>query len=438
MVRATRRQVIAGATALSLVPSALTAGSQKRKLYFPRNFIWGAATAGHQVEGNNVNSDSWFLENLPETTFAERSGDAANSFELWPTDLDLAKNLNLNAYRFSLEWSRIEPEPGMFSIAMLDHYKSVIERCHERGLKPLVTFNHFTAPRWFAAGGGWTQTAAPAIFSRFCGVAAKHLGSSISHALTFNEPNLAQILRQSLPPIALRKSRAMADAAARKLAVPLFAGANNLDVEDLDLATRTMVEAHRLARDAMKSACPTMKVGVSLAMPFDVAAGPDSMRDEVRERMYGPWIRSAENMDYLGVQNYERKIWGAKGVLPAEQDLPRNFSGAEVYAPSLAGAVRYAHETTGLPIMVTEHGVGTDDDTIRAKLIPEALVHLHKAISDGVPILGYVHWSLIDNFEWVFGYRPKFGLYSLNRTDFSRTAKPSASVYAKIAKANAI
>lgn len=434
-----RRTFLAGAAALAATSQGPCFAANRVLTHrFPRGFIWGAATAGHQVEGNNVNSDSWLLENLPNSTFAEPSGDAANSFALWSTDLALAKSLNLNAYRFSLEWSRIEPEPGRFSIAMLDHYKLMIETCRERGLRPLVTFNHFTAPRWFSAQGAWTRSESAAMFARFCGKAAQHLGRHIAQAMTFNEPNLAHILRQSLPAIVLKRSREQAVLAARSLGVPFFAGANNLDAEDLAVVTTNMVEAHRQGRDAIKSIYPDLPVGISLAMPDDEAVGPNSIRDEIRERMYGPWIRAAREMDYLGVQNYERKRWGAKGTIPPAEGTPRNFSGAEVYPPSLAGAVRYAHAASGLPIMVTEHGVGTDDDTIRANLIPQALIHLHRAMADGVPVLGYVHWSLIDNFEWVFGYRPTFGLFSLDRKTFVRTPKPSAKVYSAIAKANAV
>jgi beta-glucosidase len=113
------------------------------------------------VEGNNINADLWLIENLPGTMFAERSGDAANSFELWPTDLDLARNMGLNSYRFSLEWARIEPDKGHFSNAMLDHYKAMIDGCRARSLNPVVTFNHFTTPRWFAAQGGWHHAESP-------------------------------------------------------------------------------------------------------------------------------------------------------------------------------------------------------------------------------------------------------------------------------------
>ncbi|MDB5672709.1 MAG: glycoside hydrolase family 1 protein, partial [Alphaproteobacteria bacterium] len=138
------------------------------------------------------------------------------------------------------------------------------------------------------------------------------------------------------------------------------------------------------------------------------------------------------------VQNYERNLWDAKGKLPAPPGSKVNYSGSEVYAPSLAGAVRYAYEATGVPIIVTEHGVGTDDDTIRAALIPAALAELKKAMDEGVPVKGYVHWSLADNFEWIFGYKVHFGLHSVDRTTFQRTAKPSAAVFAAIARRNAL
>jgi beta-glucosidase len=116
--------------------------------------------------------------------FLEKSGDATNSFELWPTDLELVRNLGLNAYRFSLEWSRVEPEPGQFSLAMLDHYKAIIEGCRARGITPFVTFNHATTPRWFAAAGGWTSPSSPDLFARYCERAARHLGGSIGYAAT--------------------------------------------------------------------------------------------------------------------------------------------------------------------------------------------------------------------------------------------------------------
>jgi beta-glucosidase len=430
-----RRTFVAAAGALAAAPALAQRGGS-----FPRGFLWGAATAGHQVEGNNTASDLWLLENIKPTIFAEPSGDAVNAFELWPQDLDLVKALGLNSYRFSLEWSRIEPEQGMFSIAMLDHYKAIIEGCRARGLTPLVTFNHFTSPRWFAARGGWTNAEAPGLFARYCGRAARHLGAGIGHAVTMNEPNILRLLRalNVLPPQAIEAQRQMLLAAARETGSAKFATANVTNFEDLEAMLPNMLAGHKAGRDAIKAVRPELPVGVSLAMFDDQAVGRGSLRDAKRRELYGAWLDAVKGDDFLGVQNYERARWDAKGKLGAPAGAQVNYSGSEVYAPSLAGAVRYAHQATGLPIFVTEHGVGTDDDTIRANLIPAALAELKKVMDEGVPVRGYMHWSLMDNYEWIFGYKPKFGLVSVDRTTFKRTPKPSASVLGAIARRNAV
>jgi beta-glucosidase len=177
---------------------------------------------------------------------------------------------------------------------------------------------------------------------------------------------------------------------------------------------------------------------VSLALPDDEAVGKSSIRDTIRQQRYGAWMEAARGDDFIGVQNYNRTLWDAKGMVAAPADSRRNYMGQEVYPPSLAAAVRYAHEATGVPVMVTEHGVGTDDDTMRAWLIPAALKELQATIAAGVPVLGYVHWSLLDNYEWLFGYKPHFGLFSVDRRTFARTPKPSAAVLGAIARANSV
>lgn len=403
---------------------------------FPKGFLWGAATAGHQVEGGNFNSDCWVMEHVKPTAFAQPSGDAANSYALWPQDLDLVKGLGLNAYRFSLEWSRIQPEPDLWSQAALDHYKAIIDGCHARGIAPVVTFNHYTTPRWFAADGGWTNPQAPARFAAFCDRAAKHLAGGMAYATTLNEPNIFYLLRTILPPAYAEFFRPMLAAAAKATGSAKFSAGNAVLGEDMDLVNATLIAAHRAGRDAIKAVRPDLPVGVNLALPDDEAAGPNSLRDEMRRRMYQPWMEAVRGDDFLGVQNYERQVWDDKRRLPAPAGAPVNYAGSEVYPPSLAGAVRYAHQATGVPILVTEHGVGTNDDTIRASLIPAALAELKKAIDDGVPVKGYIHWSLMDNFEWLFGYRVKFGLHTVDPITFRRTAKPSAAVYAAIVKRN--
>jgi beta-glucosidase len=398
---------------------------------FPTGFVWGAATAGHQVEGNDFNSDNWFLEHLKPTLFAEPAGDADNSFNLWQVDLDLARSLHLNAYRFSLEWSRIEPEPGQFSRAMLDHYLRIVEGCRARGLQPLVTFNHFTVPRWFGARGGWTNPESPALFERYCERTARHLAGPIAYATTLNEPDLLRLLAWlDLPPAMLQTQRDMLDVAARTLGVAKFTAANAANLEDVAAMQSHMIEGHRRGRLAIKSERPELPVGLSLAVADDQAVGEHSRRDEKRAQVYGAWLEAVKGDDFVGVQNYERTRIDAHGTLPPPEGTPRDGLGREIYPPSLANAVRYVHEQTRRPILITEHGLCTDDDAQRAAFIPAALVHLADAMAGGVPVLGYVHWTLLDNFEWIFGYSRQLGLHSVDRKTFERTAKPSAAVYA--------
>jgi beta-glucosidase len=414
---------------------AAPAGRQR----FPEGFIWGTATAGHQVEGNDVNSDMWFLEQLQPTLFVEHVGDANNSLELWPVDLDLVHSLNLNAYRFSLEWSRIEPEPGQFSLAMLDHYLRMIEGCRTRGLQPIVTFNHFATPRWFAARGGWTNPESPALFERFCEHAAHHLTKAIAYATTLNEPNLLRLLSWvDLPPAMKDLQRAMLDKAARTLGVAKFTASNSANAEDLDAIQVNLLEGHRRGRQAIKAARPELPVGVSLAVMDDQALGKHSRRDEKRAQVYGAWLEAVKGDDFVGVQNYERAQYDEKGAVPPPHGVPLDGMGREIYPPSLANAVRYVHEQTARPILVTEHGLFTDDDAQRAAFIPAALTHLADTMAAGVPVLGYVHWTLMDNFEWIFGYKPHFGLCAVDRQTFKREPKPSAAVLASIARANAV
>lgn len=402
---------------------------------FPKGFIWGAASAGHQVEGNNVNADIWLFENIKPSVFQERSGDACNSFALWSDDLDLCKNMGLTAYRFSIEWARIEPSPGEFSIAMLDHYKRIIEGCHARGLKPLVTFNHFSSPIWFGAMGGWTNPKAPAIFARYCRKAAEHLADGISYAVTFNEPNILRLLRViGVPSYVWDMNRKMLEAAAKATNSSYFSGLNASRIEDLDKINPILIEGHKQGREAIKSVRSSLDVGFTLAMLDDQAQGNNSLRDQKREENYGEWLRASKYADFIGVQNYERMVWDNKGKIKVPDNAQKNFSGSWIDPTSLANCVDYTYQQTGKPIIVSEHGIGTNDDKQRSWFIEESLRELQKVIDKGVPVKGYIHWTLLDNFEWIHGYEPKFGLHTVDLQTFERKQKPSARAYSLIAK----
>lgn len=406
---------------------------------FPDGFMWGAATAGHQVEGDNRNSDTWFLENVTPTIFKEKSGRACNSYQRWRDDVDLAIAIGLNTYRYSVEWARVEPDPGRFDEAALQHYVDIAAYCHSRGLRTIVTFNHFTSPHWFAKQAGWLNPEAPALFARYCGHVAHAMRDLMDYAVTLNEPNLPELLSwMPIPDFVHDLEAATLDAAATAAGVAKYRASNVVRTDEYEEHKRGMLAGHALARTAIRAAAPGVPVGVSLAIIDDQVVGEDaSLRDRKRSEVYGAWLAQAKADDFLGVQNYERAVYDGKGLVPPPSDAPRNHLGGEVYPPSLAGAVRYAFAETGKPILVTENGY-TGEDEFRAWYIPEVLRHLNDVLAEGVPILGYTHWSLLDNFEWIFGYEPKYGLAAIDPVTFDRVPKHSAAVYGAIAKANAI
>jgi beta-glucosidase len=298
-----RRGVLAGGAALAASPALARVPRPAASPSFPKGFLWGASTAPHQIEGNNIASDLWLLENLKPTILAEPSGDAANSLELWQSDLDLAKEIGLNCYRFGIEWARIEPEKGLFSKAMLDHYRRVVDGCHTRGLTPIITFSHFTAPRWFSAQGGWTNPESADLFARFCDKAARAIADGIAMPITFNEPNILLLLKTMLPQQVWDMQKETLAAANKQLGLPRFVAANVAGIEDLPDLQRGLQAAHRSGKAAIKAVRGDLPVGLSLSMLDDQAVGKNSMRDQVREDLYGAWLRTARGDDFIGVQN---------------------------------------------------------------------------------------------------------------------------------------
>jgi beta-glucosidase len=407
---------------------------------FPPGFLWGVAGAGHQTEGGNTNSDTWFAEHVTPTVFAEPSGRACDSWTRWREDVGLAATLGLTAYRFSVEWARVEPEDGVYSADALGHYEAIVDECLARGLAPVVTFNHFTCPHWFAKRSGFLDPEAPRLFARYCDQVMRRFGDRIAFAVTLNEPNLPRLLSWFGLPSRVRKlERATLQAASEAAGVPAYRLSNVVLPEDYDAMAVGLAAGHVAAKAAIKARRPGLPVGFSLAIMDDVVAGGDPrVRDRKRAECYQTWLELACDDDFLGVQNYERVVFDGDGALPPPTDVPVNQMGTAVEPLSLAGAVCYAHAVAGVPVLVTEHGISTTDDALRAGFIPSALRGLLDVIDDGVPVLGYIHWTLLDNFEWISGYTGKLGLYQVDRATFERTAKPSADVYAAIAKARGI
>jgi beta-glucosidase len=420
------------ATALAAPARSATRNTGKT---FPKGFRWGVATAGHQVEGNNIASDMWVMEHVKPTFFRTPSGDACDSLNRWPEDLDLVRDMGLNTYRFSIEWSRIEPAPGEFSQAALDLYSRMIDGCLKRGIAPFVTFNHFTAPAWFAALGHWTDPAASDRFAQFCDRAARALADRIAYAATLNEPNTMRLIpwitSHAIPAAARTR---VETAAAASVGSSKF---GNFMFNDPDRYLEQTLAGHAKGFDAIKAVRGDLPVGVCLAIDDDQAIGSPAMRDRKRVDCNAAWLAAVRAKgDFVGVQNYTRRLWGDAGLIQPPSGSTMVDLGMEYYPQSLGNAVEYVFREVGKPVFVTENGVATHDDTVRARYIPEALAGLARAMDAGVPVIGYTHWSLIDNFEWASGYDAQYGLASVDRKDFVRKRKPSALVLERIARAN--
>jgi beta-glucosidase len=420
-------------------PTPAASGPADKAKAFPDKFLWGCATAGHQVEGNNTSSDLWLIEHLPESIFKEPSGDACDHYHLYSQDISMLADLGFNTYRFSLEWARIEPEEGFFSNAELEHYRRMLATCREHHLTTLLTYSHFSIPRWFAFKGGWQNLAAADRYARYCEKATKHLGDLVGYASTFNEPDIPQLLNwidlPGKPGMSLiDKLQGGLVTVRKQLNAPEF---TSFFLGDGKKIRDGLMAAHHKGKAAMKSVRSDMPVGFNLAMTADQPAPEDSHLAEKRADVYGPWLEAAKQCDYLGVQTYSRAIVGKKD-LPPPKGAETTQVGWEFYPECVEQVVRYASKETGVPLMVTENGIATTDDRRRVEYVQHALAGLKRAIDDGVDVRGYVAWSLLDNFEWMSGFEPKFGIVAVDRATQRRTIKPSAAVLGNIARTNSL
>lgn len=429
----TRRDVLAGLSAGAATGLAPATASHRRG-GMPGRFLWGAAISAHQSEGNDVNSDSWLLENLRETVYKDPSGDACDSYHRYARDFAIARAIGLNCYRFGIEWARIEPEPGRFSQAALDHYARVLAACRAHGLLPIVTYNHFTVPRWFAMRGGWEMHDAAELFARFCDRATRALGDQIGMASPFNEANihlLVKVLRPTTTPDYRARRVAMIAAAARATDSPRF---SSLLFADPDRIDAHLLDAHAKAYQAIKAGPGDFPVGVTLTTQPVEPVGADSLAARIEDMLYGGWWDAVNASDFVGVQAYFRFRVDAGGFVPNPPGTELTAAGYEYYPPALGGAIRLAARRTAKPIFVTESGIGTDDDTRRIAWLDASIAEVRRCQAEGIAVGSYIYWSLLDNFEWTQGYDKRFGLVAVDRTSFARTMKPSARHFARIVR----
>jgi beta-glucosidase len=384
---------------------------------FPDGFVWGVAAASHQIEGGNWNNDWWAFEHQPGTPCQEPSGDACDSYHRYAEDIALVRDHGFAAYRFSIEWSRIEPEDGEFSRAALEHYRRMLAACHEQGVDPVVTFHHFSNPRWFAALGGWESDDSVDRFARYCERTVEHLGDLITIGCTINEPNIVSLMGWIVgvfPP-------------------------GRRDIAAHATVNENLKAAHRRAYDVIKGGPGDFPLGSCIATgDWWAPEGADDALQRTRYMHEGQHLENARGDDYVGVQAYSRTRLDERGMPMGPEDGVEVVSsmGYEYWPDALEVAIRHAADVAQVPIYVTENGLGHDDDEKRIAYVQHALEGVGRCLADGIDVRGYFYWSLLDNFEWALGYTPRFGLVSVDRTSFQRTPKPSAKWLGDIARAN--
>lgn len=383
---------------------------------FPEDFIWGTASAAHQVEGGNWNNDWWMWEHNPRSPCREPSGDAIDHYHRYPDDIALLADLGFGAYRFSVEWSRIEPEEGEFSKAALDHYRRMCEACRSHGILPVVTYHHFTTPRWVCHHGGWEEPTTADRFARFAEAVTRGLGDLPELVCTFNEPNIVSVagyLAGTFPP-------GRRDVALRRAVNDVFIG------------------AHAKAVEAVKSVRADVPVGMTLSMTdYQPVDGGEEKVDRIRRNMEDVFLEAARDDDFLGVQVYTRSLVGPDGARPVPDGVETTLMGYEFYPEALEACLRRAWDVTeATTLYVTENGIAAADDERRIEYVSRALEGVARCIGDGIEVLGYTYWTPFDNFEWAAGYEPTFGLVAVDRATLAREPRPSAAWLGSVARAN--
>ncbi len=415
---------------------------------FPKGFLFGAATAAHQVEGNNKNSDCWAQEQMEFTSFDEPSLDACDHYNRYEEDIRLMAEAGLNVYRFSIEWARVEPEEGVYDEAEIEHYGKVLDYCRANGLEPVVTMHHFSSPLWLIKNGGWEDERTVESFAKYCRYVVERLGDKMRYVCTLNEANMgiqiAAIMKQfaknagnvqvgvnvESPMMERMKKQAMENVQVFGTPQPqTFVSPRTPEGDVL------VMRAHQAAKAAMKEVCPHLLVGLTLSL-HDLQALPGGEAEAAKEwdeefLHYVPYIKDD---DFFGVQNYTRTLFGPEGSLPVPEGNERTSMGYEFYPEAIGHVIRTVHDVLPIPLMVTENGVATEDDTRREEFIRRALAGVEAAVADGIPVIGYCYWSLLDNFEWQKGYAMRFGLIDVDRTTQTRHPKPSLALLGTYAK----
>ncbi len=397
-------------------------------LSFPADFLWGASTSAHQIEGG-TNNDWTQWESSPErlanlkaqgkNTFDYESGQAANSWELYEEDFNLIQDLNCGGYRFGIEWSRIEPEEGKFNLEALRHYKTMLTSLKERNLKTVLTIWHWTNPIWFAELGGWTNRDSVKYFTRFTNACVEEFGDLVDLWIVLNEPTvhiLNGYLKGKFPP-------------------------HHQNPWQAQVALHNLIKAQKKAYTIIKENTYEAQVGLTTLANFIEPADKHNFFDQALAKLANfAWnryfvYRTRNHVDFIALDYYFHNRLAAKRPHNLNLNKLTTDLGWEIFPLGIYEVIK-EFSRYKLPIYIMENGLADEEDKNRANFIKEHLYYIHQAISDGYAVKGYFHWSLLDNFEWAEGHTAKFGLYQVNRQTFERTARPSATVYAQTCKDN--
>jgi len=378
---------------------------------FPKGFLWGAATASYQVEGGIENVD--WAQGARDGKLP-LCGIATDHYHKYEADFDIAQSLGHNAHRFSIEWARIEPEEGKFDEKEIEHYRSVIRALKARELEPFVTLWHFTLPLWFSNQGGFQNPKAPDQFARYCEHVIQKLGNEATFWMTMNEPLIyanEAYLKGSWPPFE------------KSLFVMLT-------------VVKNLIESHNKTYEVLKRVNSKIQIGIA-KNNFDFAYPKWNLIGAIvqlfRKKVWNHYFlkRISAHQDFIGLNFYFHKHFGYH-FYEEKSDM-----GWAIYPPAIYYVLRELKKYNK-PVYVTENGIADERDSKRANYILEHLKFVKKAIDSGVDVRGYFHWSLLDNFEWSFGFTKRFGLVEINYETLERKIRPSALIYKKIIESNVL
>lgn len=395
---------------------------------FPKGFFWGCATSAHQIEGGLLNDWSeWeksekrikHLKSRGLDPFDYVSDRAANTYLDNNADIACLKKIGANAYRFSVDWSRIEPKEGEYDLAALDYYLDFVKKLRINKIEPFVTLWHWPIPVWMRDKGGWESPQIVDHMNRFAEKVIRHLNQEVNFWLTLNEPMVyasMSFLRGEWPP--QKKS---------------FVSCLKV--------IRNLIAAHRKIYDTAKKIDSNNQIGIAKHNIY-FEASKNRKINRVFKFLADWWWNERflnkinDKQDFIGLNYYfHNKIdygFGKSHAYEKYSDMGWGLHPEGIYF-LLKELKKYQK-----PIYITENGLADKGDQHRSWYIRNILINVHKAIGEGVEVKGYLHWSLIDNFEWAEGFHPRFGLFEVNYQNFERIARPSAEFYADICKNNRV